>query len=105
MGGQILLNLVFRGVAHIMDGVMVLLLKERNLEGKDREQLIHIAANLFDAVFLPGPDLRRDIIIHRTDALCLHIFGDAEVKAWIIHENHDVRVPGGDILLTLAHVS
>ena len=41
---------------------MMLLLEEINLEGEDREELIDIATDVLDAVFLPCPDLGRDII-------------------------------------------
>ena len=60
---EILAHLIGRGVTHVMDGVMVLLLEEIDLEGQNREELVDIAADVLDAVLLPRPYLRRDIVV------------------------------------------
>ena len=50
------------GVAYVMDGIMVLLLEEINLEREDGEKFIDIATDVLDAVLLPRPDLRRNVV-------------------------------------------
>ena len=84
---------------------MMFLFKEGHLERQDGEQLIHIAADLFDTILLPSPYLRRDIVIDGTETLFLHVFRDTEVKTWVIHEDHRIGSPCGNILLALAHVA
>ena len=102
---SIFLYFIFRGIAHIVDGIMVFLLEEGHLERQDREEFIHITTDLFDAVLLPCPYFRRDIVINRTKSLRFHIFGDAEVEARVIHKDYNIRAPSGDVFLTLAHIS
>ena len=63
------------------------------------------AADLFDTILLPSPYLRRDIVIDGTETLFLHVFRDTEVKTWVIHEDHRIGAPCGNILLALAHVA
>ncbi len=97
-------DLVCRRVPHIMNGVMMLLLKERNLEWKDGEQLIHIAFNVFDTILFPSPNLRRDIVEHRYMSVTMHIFGYLQIKARIIDKYHHIRVPRFDIFFTKRHI-
>ena len=84
---------------------MVFLLEEIDLEGEDREEFIDIATDVLDTVFLPGPDLRRDIIIDGDICPRFYIFCNLQVKARIIHENHTIGLPCTDILLTHFHIT
>ena len=98
-------HLLLRRIAHVVNRVMVLALEEAHLEGQNREELIHIAANVLDAILLPGPYLRRNIVVDRTQPLLLHILGDVEIEARIVNEYHHVGAPLGDVLLAFAHVA
>lgn len=51
-------HLVDGRIAHIVDGIVMLLFEEIDLEGKDGEKLVNIALDGLDAVFLPSPYLR-----------------------------------------------
>ena len=42
---------------------MVLLFEKIHFEGQDGEEFVDITTDILDAVFLPSPDLRRDIVI------------------------------------------
>lgn len=76
-----------------------MLLEEIDLERQDRKQLIDIAFNILDAVLLPRPDLRRNIIVDRYLRVPLDVFGYLQVKPRIIDQNQDIRLPRFDILL------
>ena len=102
---QELAHFVSRRIPHIMDGIMMLLLEEIDLEGEDREELIDIATDVLDAVFLPCPDLWRDIIVDGDICPRFYIFSNLQIKARIIHEDHTVRLPCRDILLTHLHIA
>ena len=57
-----LIDLLLRGVAHVVNGEVVLLLEEIDLERQNAEELIHVALDAADAAFLPGPYLGRDVV-------------------------------------------
>ena len=57
MLSTVLADFIGRGIAHIMDRVVVFLLIERNLEGQDRVELVDVALDTLDAVFFPSPYL------------------------------------------------
>ena len=59
-----LTNLVGCGVSHIVNRVMVLALKEVLLKGKDGEEFVNVAPDVLDAVLLPCPYLRRDVVVY-----------------------------------------
>ena len=42
---------------------MMFFLEEVHLEGQDGEKFVDVAADVLDAVLLPGPDLRGDVVI------------------------------------------
>ena len=79
-------------------------LKELHLERQDREQFVHIALDVLDAIFLPRPYLWRDVIVNGTDSMCFHIFRYLQIEARVIDKNDHVRLPLRDILLTHAHI-
>ena len=89
-----------------MDGVVVLLLEKVHLEGKNTEQLVDIALDILDAVLLPRPYLRRDIIVDfgLWRLQLMDVLGDAEVETRVVDENDDIGLPLADILLTPAHI-
>ena len=58
------LYLFFRGVAHIVDGVVVLVLVETDLEGQDGVEMVYVALDVLDAMFLPCPYLGGDVIMN-----------------------------------------
>ena len=94
------------GIADIMDGVVVLLLEKVHLEGKNTEQLVDIALDILDAVLLPRPYLRRDIVVNfgLWRLQLLDVLGDAEVEARVVDENDDIGLPLTDIFLTPTHI-
>ena len=83
---------------------MMLPFEEFHLEGQDGKEFIHIALDVLDAIFLPRPDLGRDIIIDRNVCPRFYIFGYLQVKTRIIHEDDTVGLPRRDVLLTHPHV-
>ena len=85
---------------------MMLLFKERYLERQDGEQLIDIAFDVLDAIFLPGPDLGGDIIIDGRSVLpvLMKILGNLKVKAGIVNKDHCIGLPLHDILLAQGHI-
>ena len=85
---------------------MMFLFKERYLERQDGEQLIHIAFDVLDAVFLPGPDLGRDIIIDGRSVVSflMEILRNLKIKAGIVDKDHSIGLPLHDILLAQCHI-
>ena len=98
-------HLVGSGVAHIVDGVMMALLKERHLEGEDGEELGNIALDVADAPLLPRPYLGRDVVEHRDAGVAVQILGDIEIEAWIIDEDDHVGLPLHNVALAHGHVA
>src|SRR5574344_2317269 len=96
--------LIHRRVAHIMDGIMMLLLKERYFERKNREHFVYVALDIFNTIFLPCPYLRRNIIIDRNLRMRLHKLGYTQIESGVIHQDHYIRLPGKYILLALLHI-
>ena len=84
---------------------MVFLLKERLLKRKNGEKFVHIAPDILDAILLPCPNLRRNIIIDRNTRLGMNKLGYRQVKAGIINEYDHIRMPFHDILLAERHVT
>lgn len=97
-------HLVCGRVAHVMDGEVVLLLKERSLEGKDGEQFADIALDVLDAVFFPCPYLGRYIVVNGDARLGVYELRDVEVEARIIDQYHHVGLPFRDVALAESHV-
>ena len=87
-----------------MDGVMMFLLKEVDLERQDGEEFVDIATDVLDAILLPSPDLWSNIVIDGDVCMRFYIFRDIEVEAWIVNENDTVRMPVLDIALAHPHV-
>ena len=56
-------NLRLGGIANVVDGVVMLLLEELHFEGEDGEQLVDVALDVLDAILLPGPYLRGDVVV------------------------------------------
>ncbi len=83
---------------------MVFLLEEIHLEGQDGEEFIDIATDIFDAVLLPSPDLRGDVVIDGDVCPRFYIFCNLQVETRIVHEDDAVRLPRVDILLTELHI-
>ena len=99
--GEIICYLIYCGVANIMDGVVVLLLKEIDLEGEDGEELIDIALDVLNAPLFPRPELRSYVIIDGADAVLVNVFGYLQVEAGVIDENHHVGLPFSYVALAL----
>ena len=85
--------------------VTVLLLVERHFERQDGEQQIDVALNVTDAMFLPCPDLRSDVIDHGNRAVLLDEACYLEVEAWVIDQNQHVGLPREDVLLAAFHAA
>lgn len=90
----------------------MLLLEEVNLEGQNAEHLLHIALEVFDAVFLPCPYLRCDIVvctwrvgIGMLCAVVLQKLADAEVESGIVNGDDDVGLPLQNVALAHRHVT
>ena len=78
-------------------------LKEVHLKGENGEKAVNRGADVLDAVFLPRPNLGRDVIIDGADGLRLNEFRNLEVEARIVHQNDAVRAPRGNLLLAARH--
>ena len=92
------------GVTHIVDGIVMLALKEIHLEGQYGEQLVDVALDVLDAILFPSPYLGGYIVVDRTYPLGFHILGNIKIEAWIVYQYHNVRLPGKNVLLTVLHV-
>ena len=57
------IDLCFSGISHVVDRVVVFLLEEVYLEGQYAEQLVDVALDVLDAVLLPRPNLRSNVVI------------------------------------------
>ena len=68
-------------IANVMDRVVMLLFEKVDFERKDGKKLIHIALDVLDAVFLPSPNLWRNVIINRYGSILVNKLGDFEVEA------------------------
>ncbi len=65
-------------------------------KGKDDQHFVDVLADLADAVFLPGPDLGRDII-NDTQPLPAGPFGDTHIKAGVVYQDEGVGAVLEDI--------
>ena len=83
---------------------MVLLFKELHLEGQDAKQLIDVALDPLDAVLLPSPDLRSNIVIDRTDMVGMHVLRDVKIEARVVNKDDHIGFPFADVALGIAHV-
>ena len=92
------------GIADIVDGILVLLI-ERHLEGEDGEEFLDVAADGLDAPLLPGPYLRRDIVIDRYLRVLVDVAGYVEVETRIVDQDHHVGTPRHNVLLAPLHVA
>ena len=97
-------HFIRRGITHIMNGIVMLLLEEIHLEGQDGEELVNIATDVLDAVLLPSPDLWRDVIIDGNVCPRFYILCNLQIEAGIIYQYDAVRLPGQDILLAELHI-
>ena len=100
-----LLNLVERRIANILNWIIMLLLEEIDLERKNREQFVYIALYVLDAIFLPRPNLWRDVIINRNVGFGMNEFCDIEIEARIIYQNKHIGLPANNIILAHLHVA
>ena len=73
-------------VVHLHTSVGVVFLLKR----QDDHHLVHIFLDLLDAVFLPSPDLGRDVIAN-LDTIFLGELGNAEVESGIVHQHQHIR--------------
>ena len=76
-----------------------------NFKGQDRVEVRHIAANGLDAVFLPGPNFGRDVIEDRADVFLRHVTSHLEVESRIVHQNHRVWLPFGNLLFAVFYAA
>lgn len=88
-----------------MNRVVVLLLEERHLERQYREQLVDVVLYLLDAILLPRPYLRRDIVVDRYLGMLVYELRNLEVEARIVDKNHGVGPPLHDVALAERHVA
>ena len=88
-----------------MYGIMVFALEERHLEGKNREQLVDIALNVFDAPLFPCPYFGRDVIVNRNVGVSTQIAGYAEVEARIVDQDYHIGLPCSDVAFAHLHVA
>ena len=98
-------NLFYRWVTYVMNGIMMFLLIERDLERKDGKHLVNISLNPFDAPFFPCPYLRRDVIINGNVRVGMNILGNIEIESRIIYQNNDIRLPCNNIFFARRHVA
>ena len=84
---------------------ILVFLEKIDLERQDRKQFIYIALDIFDAIFLPSPNLRRNIIADRYLRMLFDIFGYLQVKSRIINKDQHIRLPRFNILLAVIHVT
>jgi hypothetical protein len=80
------------------------LAKKIDFKRKDGKEAVHIALDIFDAIFLPGPYFGGDIIINRYLRMLFYIFGNLQIEARIVYQNQHIRFPVYNIHLTHVHV-
>ena len=83
----------------------MLLLKIVFLKRKDGEHSVHVTTNGMNAVFLPSPYFRRNIVENRTDAFFLDIGCNLEIETGIVHKNHRIGLPSGNFLFATLHAT
>ena len=87
-----------------MDGVMVLAFKKCHLEGKYREEFGYIALDILDAIFLPCPYLRGNIVIDGNISMAFEPGCYVEIETGLIDKDYHIGVPRYDIGFASAHV-
>ena len=84
-------------------GIMVFLFEEIHFERQNGEEGIYVALNGFDAMFLPCPYLRGDIIVDGDCGVLPEEASYLEVEAGIVYQYHYVGLPAEDVLLAVFH--
>jgi hypothetical protein len=84
---------------------MMFLLKEIHFKRKYREKGVNIPSDILDAVLLPCPYLRGDIVKDRYLGLLLDELGNLQVEARIVDKDDNIWMPLKDILLTHPHIA
>ena len=85
-----------------VDEIDALPLEIVDLERENDEEPVDIGLQLLDSAFARGPHLRGDVPEDLETGLVGEL-GDPEVESGIVDEDHDVRLPGQDVLLAGAH--
>ena len=96
------LHLIERGIAHIVDGIVVFALEKLLFKGENGEEHLDVATDVADPPFLPRPNFGGDIIDGGDGQMAAYPRGDAEIETGIVHKNHRVRTTLADGGLALA---
>ena len=97
------IHCIYTRITHIMNRVLMSG-KKLNLKRQDGKQFVHIPLDIFNPILFPSPYFRRNIIVDRYFRLLLYKLGYFQVKAGIIHQNHYIRSPTNNVLLTFFHI-
>ena len=74
-----------------------------NLKRQDAEHAIDIFADILEPIFLPCPNLWRDIVEHLGRQFLLDPFGNAEIEPRIVNQDDRIGLICSNILLATAH--
>ena len=99
------LHFVDGRIAYIINMVAVLLFIVWHFERQDGEQQVDVALNVADAMFLPCPELRSNVIDDGYRAVLLDEARYLEIEAWVIDQYQHVGLPLEDVLLAMFHAS
>ena len=102
--GDEIVHFIETRIAHIVHPVAVAAV-EIHLEGQDAVEMVHIGLDEADAPFLPGPNLRRDVVVDGNVGVLFDPLGNLEIEARIVHQNEAVGPPRSDVAPTLAHAA
>ena len=92
------MNSVYQRIAGILHGIIIAGIKIY-LKRENHEHPVHQPLDFLYPSRVPSPNLRGDVIEYG-DARFLDKFSHPEIKTTVVHENHDIRPPCQNILVT-----
>ena len=93
-----IVNSVYQRIAGILHGIIIAGIKIY-LKRENHEHPVHQPLDFLYPSRVPSPNLRGDVIEYG-DARFLDKFSHPEIKTTVVHENHDIRPPCQNILVT-----
>ena len=104
MGFLISSHFIYRRISYIMYRILMFRFKKLHFKGKYGEEFIHIAFDILDAILLPCPYLRRNIVENRNLSPGMYKLSYVKIETGIVYQNHDIRIPANNILLATFHI-
>src|SRR5690606_22885671 len=96
-------NSINQWMAHKMNREVVFFLIKFLFKRKNYIHLVHITLNVFDATFLPGPDLWRNIVM-RFIAFLPRPFHNSKIEAGIVYKNNNIGIVSFNILFAAFYI-